>query len=299
MVGRCLVCSRLISTWVSSLEPPPSTPSLPFTTTGTAGFHHQRRIHLSRGAPLKVHVRFICLTSSHHGFQLLVSLPREPRATRSLPSPSASPGRSSRPSLVPLPPPPPPSSSPRIPSFSHGSPILGALFCLVPSIPRASLPRGVPGLRSLHPFPGENAHPSPRPPPPRLRLARCLLSPANSSPATEGGRSFTPPASIRCFYACLASPPPPPHTPRPRSLNPGFRQWPRVQSTRPSARRRYRFHTDRAPAGAGAGGWRRAAAPRRSSAYSHASPGESALPPPIKLLGQIDREQRRPRPRVP
>lgn len=27
MVGRCLVCSRLISTWVSSLEPPPSTPS--------------------------------------------------------------------------------------------------------------------------------------------------------------------------------------------------------------------------------------------------------------------------------
>lgn len=28
MVGRCLVCSRLISTWVSSLEPPPSTPSI-------------------------------------------------------------------------------------------------------------------------------------------------------------------------------------------------------------------------------------------------------------------------------
>jgi len=31
MVGRCLVCSRLISTWVSSLEPPPSTPSTPFS----------------------------------------------------------------------------------------------------------------------------------------------------------------------------------------------------------------------------------------------------------------------------
>lgn len=28
MVGRCLVCSRLISTWVSSLELPPSTPPL-------------------------------------------------------------------------------------------------------------------------------------------------------------------------------------------------------------------------------------------------------------------------------
>lgn len=38
MVGRCLVCSRLISTWVSSPEPPPSTPS-------TVLHHHHHRHH--------------------------------------------------------------------------------------------------------------------------------------------------------------------------------------------------------------------------------------------------------------
>lgn len=43
MVGRCLVCSRLISTWVSSLEPPPSTPS---PSTPPSPIYHRNRLTL-------------------------------------------------------------------------------------------------------------------------------------------------------------------------------------------------------------------------------------------------------------
>lgn len=74
MVGRCLVCSRLISTWVSSLEPPPSTPSTvlyqhtitdspPEQTDSTTSVFTGTDIKRLALAPLKVHVRFICLTS--------------------------------------------------------------------------------------------------------------------------------------------------------------------------------------------------------------------------------------------
>lgn len=54
MVGRCLVCSRLISTWVSSLEPPPSTPSTVLHLHTHARTHsHTHTIHQTdRAAPL-------------------------------------------------------------------------------------------------------------------------------------------------------------------------------------------------------------------------------------------------------
>lgn len=49
MVGRCLVCSRLISTWVSSLEPPPSTPSTVLHLHTHARTHsHTHTIHQNR-----------------------------------------------------------------------------------------------------------------------------------------------------------------------------------------------------------------------------------------------------------
>lgn len=47
MVGRCLVCSRLISTWVSSLEPPPSTPST-VLHLHTHSHTHTHTIHQNR-----------------------------------------------------------------------------------------------------------------------------------------------------------------------------------------------------------------------------------------------------------
>lgn len=163
------------------------------TTTGTiatrtARFHHQQRIHLSR-APLKVHVRFICLTSSHHGFQLLVSLPRERasgdplfafsfRVSRSSPSPCTFPLSH--------------------PSFSLRSSILGASFCLALSIPRASLPRQVPGLCLLTLFPARTCrYPSSSL---AFRLRRVLPLSFSSKFVSDGGRSFTLPTLIRRFH---------------------------------------------------------------------------------------------------
>lgn len=110
MVGRCLVCSRLISTWVSSLEPPPSTPSTVLHLHTHAHTIHRNRQSsstteriqrqpTSRGlcalAPLKVHVRFICLTFSPpppfaDPLFAPFALPANPTAIRFFHSPSYS-----------------------------------------------------------------------------------------------------------------------------------------------------------------------------------------------------------------
>lgn len=114
MVGRCLVCSRLISTWVSSLEPPPSTPSpgsLPPPSPPPLLPPSTSALPLALSPP----ERLVSTTSS--GYTSLArrskftsvsyvsprpimdssfssrSRGSEPRATRSLPSPSASLGR--------------------------------------------------------------------------------------------------------------------------------------------------------------------------------------------------------------
>jgi len=140
----------------------------------------------------------------------------------------------------------PPSSSPRIPSFSHGSAILGVLFCLVPSIPRAS-PSRSPGTPVPSPLSRRERAPSPLSlrTPPRLSSSSRPLPPfSREFVSRDGGRKIVHPT---CLDSLRLRPSPSPLLFLP--LNPGFRQWPRVQSTRPSARRRYRFHTDRASAG--------------------------------------------------
>lgn len=217
MVGRCLVCSRLISTWVSSLEPPPSTPSLvrhhrdgwfppPAADTPLAA-RRSKFTSVSYVSPRPI-------TDSSFSSRSRGSLKRDPlfafsfRVSRSTPAPLC--------------------SSPRFRSLSLFLSLFVSFSRLVdpwrsvlfgPVYPTGFSLAESRDSGSLHPFPGENAPSS------ILRFifvscTRCyLLPPANSSPMTEGGRSFTPPASIRLL-----------HVPQP----PGFRQRPRVQSTRPS-----------------------------------------------------------------
>lgn len=212
MVGRCLVCSRLISTWVSSLEPPPSTPSpgsLPPPSPPPLLPPSTSALPLTLSPP----ERLVSTTSS--GYTSLArrskftsvsyvsprpimdssfssrSRGSEPRATRSLPSPSASLGRHPTRAL----------SHFRISlslSVSLRSSILGASFCLALSIPRASLPRQVPGLGLLTLFPARTCcYPSSSL---AFRLRRVLPLPFSSKFVSDGGRSFTLPTSIRRFY---------------------------------------------------------------------------------------------------
>lgn len=253
MVGRCLVCSRLISTWVSSLEPPPSTPSIvphqrsrrrccccyyyyhhhqrttttdTIATRTTARFHH-RRIHLSRAA------------QSSRPFHMSHLVPSRIPASRLAPAGASGDSplfafsfRRRRPHPRSSPNPYPLSPLASL-SPSHRSSILGALFCLALSIPRAS-PSRSPGTRGSSPL-SRREH---------LSLPPCLRRARTAAPfsfyefvSRRGRRKIVHPT-------CLDSP-----LLRLSSLGSGNL---RVQSTRPSARR-YEFHTEFRGPGCGRG----------------------------------------------
>lgn len=160
------------------------------TTTFNDGTTTSSGYILSR-APLKVHVRFICLTSSHHGFQLLVSLPRERasgdplfafsfRVSRSSPNPCTFP-------LLRL-------------SLSLPSLVDPWRFVLFgPVYPTSFSPSPSPGTQPPHPFPARTCcYPSSSL---ALRLRRVFPLLFSSKFVSSGGRSFTLPTSIRRFYA--------------------------------------------------------------------------------------------------
>lgn len=113
----------------------------------------------------------------------------EPRATRSLPSPSASLGRHPTRALSHF------RISLSLPLFlpSLVDPWRFVLFG--PVYLMSFSPSQSPGTRSPHPFPGENVLL------PFFVFVACSLSPPNSSLAAEDRSPYLPTSSIRRFYA--------------------------------------------------------------------------------------------------
>lgn len=260
MVGRCLVCSRLISTWVSSLEPPPSTPSIVSHQCShryrrrrrRRHYHHQHQHHHRHyrhqngsfpppaDTPLSRRSKFTSvsyvsprpITDSSFSSRSRGSLWR-PAALRLLLPP-----RAPTPLIV---------TQPSCPFVAAHRPRVSLSLSPLVDPWRSVLfgpvyPTGFALAKSrdsglFTPFPVRTPA-RPRLPSLRLRRARIVarLSPSPNSSLAEGGRSFTPPASIRRFYAS----------------HPWVSYDLRVQSTRPSARR-YEFYTEFREPGCGRG----------------------------------------------